>query len=415
MWPFEEALLSAREEGYAFTGDMQRMFHELVELYQEHYYGFPKKEGDVFLPERASRHIKLALSALSKTRNRPKTPLEALKATESSVYGPREIDEIREVLSSAGNEHRPGEVGSGAGEPPPASEGMDHTPEDDQRSDQEAPSSETANPGGKRPPPNVPTSSPVRGTTAPPTGKAADGNGKGAQQSRGRTETEEANRAGPVESNATAQETGPTPSPGKQPDQGARTGRTPAAPKSPPGAPKAPPAVASPTLKALGDKVEALAGRLARLEKVPPPPPAGSNPGLDARIARLEQALAQAAQLGKQNDAMRTELASLRSQVVQLERGLKEAVSSQQEVKGRTDPQTGRELKALKASVEALESEQLELQQRITDIEAWLETMKAVLASLTNQLTALEKVVGTSEPTPAPPKKLLDLLTRKKS
>ena len=53
----------------------------------------------------------------------------------------------------------------------------------------------------------------------------------------------------------------------------------------------------------------------------------------------------------------------------------------------------------------ALESEQLELRQKIEDVEAWLETLESVLASLTNQVANLEKAVGKSNPTPAPPKK----------
>lgn len=61
----------------------------------------------------------------------------------------------------------------------------------------------------------------------------------------------------------------------------------------------------------------------------------------------------------------------------------------------------------------ALESERLELQQKIDGIEAWLETLESVLASLTNQVANLEKAVGKSNPTPAPLKKLTDLLTRK--
>ena len=55
-----------------------------------------------------------------------------------------------------------------------------------------------------------------------------------------------------------------------------------------------------------------------------------------------------ACRLGNQTDAVRTDMSSLRSRVVQLERNLKEAASNQKETQGRSDPQTSRELKTMR-------------------------------------------------------------------
>lgn len=418
MWPFDEALLSAQEESYAYTGDLLRMFESLVELYQEHYYGFPRQGDDVLVPERAARHIQLALGELNKTRNRPKTPLDALRATESSVYGPREIEEIQEVLNSVG-------IGGGAAEPDSADEKTREpstTPTPAGRkgevgaAQKPAPAA-SSRPATKRAPPQVPPTPPVNGTTAstPSPGSGGGESEPTAPVPESGSTRHDMPRKSPI--NNEKGDARPKSGTEAKRQNGDRSGgeRVRGRPRVSGSPQQAAPPIAPSALKGLHDKLTALERRLERQERANASSPGGPSAAGSAPHARLEQVVHQTTQLRQEQGALRTGLASLREKIAQLEGALKDAASRKQELEVEPGPRTRRELEALKGGLEALESEQVEIKQRLADIEAWLDTMKSVVASLANQVSQLEGVIGASEPTPAPPAKLLGLLTRKKS
>lgn len=418
MWPFDEALLSAQEESYAYTGDLLRMFESLVKLYQEHYYEFPRQGEDVLIPERAARHIQLALGELNKTRNRPKTPLDALRATESSVYGPREIEEIQEVLNSVGN-------GGGTAKPDSADEKTREpstTPapqgrEEDGGVEQKPAPAPSSHPVAKREPPRVPPTSPVNGSTAstPSPSRRGDESEPTAPAQESGNARHDMPRKSPI-SNGKGDARSKSGTEAKR-QNGDRSGgeRVRGRPRVSGSPQQVAPPITPSALKELHNKLTALEHRLGRLERANASFPGGPGAAGSAPHARLEQVVHQTTQLRQEQGALRTGLASLREKIAQLEGALKDVASGKQESEMEPGPRTRRELEALKAGLEALESEQVEIKQRLADIEAWLDTMKSVLASLADQVSQLEGVIGASEPTPAPPAKLLGLLTRKKS
>ncbi|ADR37785.1 hypothetical protein Ocepr_2337 (plasmid) [Oceanithermus profundus DSM 14977] len=408
MWPFDEELTPASRVAYPFSGTKARQFAALIELYSKHYYPLPQDGEETLLPERAREHVMLALARLGAVEMDPAKLLRALEETKGEVYGPEEIEELRGVLQ---NQHNAEANEEGAREPGAQNpEGPTPEPPGDDAIKKVAPPEPRAN--GNAPTVSVISEPSPSGFVSPRRRRESAAPEGGARAER--KEESVAPPADPAKKNAGA------------PPAEARSKRSPAknteAPKRPPQpqpdmgtSRRHAPIPPAPFAEGLVQRIEALEAKVAGMHSgmSRTPTPGNMAPAIEQRLAAIEQAVKQGAQAGQAVERLQRELAAQRQQITQLERRVAEAEKRAAQTPPTEKLRTG--LEELKLGVEALETEQLELRQKLEEVQAWLETLKSVLATLTGQVTALEEVVGHSEPTPAPPRKLLDLLTRKKS
>ena len=411
MWPFDEELTPMSKATYPFSGGKAKLFSALVDLYDQHYYALPRDDEDVVLPARALEHVKLALARLSPEEADTAELLRALEATRQEVYGPHELEEIREVLISQEGEGK-GKEGVQESGGPSSQEGA---PQHQGNEAAEINAPPGAKGGNKSPkvsaalePSSVGFVSPRQLRTGAATGedvKLADGAQHDLEDAGSHPEkTEEHERQQSVQNQVK-----------REPAKGSSSFKHPQRKQS--GGSAARPHPSAPTVQiaeGLAQRIAALEAQVAGIRSRPvhPASPGGLAPALEQRIAALERAMKQGVQAGQDIERLQKELATQRQQIVQLQQQV--ADTQKRVAQSQPSEKLSQNFAELRREMEALEAEQLEMRQGLKDVQAWLDTLKSMLATLTSQVASLEEVVGQSDPTPAPPRKLLDLLTRKK-
>jgi len=416
-WSFEEELFSIEREAKELTGGTLELFHSLVRLYEEKYYPLPRDNGEVCLPERASRHISLALARLGGQEAAGEDAMvAALKKSELMVYGPGEIEEVRKVVSSHAAGDANAETTDGTGKSN-GSEAPKKTADANIRADESESATAKVSKRTPRapvaPPPNQAGPSNVEPQNS--TTRLAKGNG-------GSSSRHVENSHEPPQKGSDAIIAGQSDA-SQEADERERRKPAPVVPpkkarsatrSSVPAKGKTQPSAMPGADKGIEARLRAIESWMASMNRRPTHQTSGGMaPNAEMRLANLEREVKNIGAMRAGIEGLRKEISSLRARLEQLERA-KATASNPVHVANETEARAHKELQALKRGLEAIEAEQLELKQAIAEVAPWMETFKSIVAALSAQVEELQKNVAGAESTPAPPRKLIDLVMRKK-